>query len=125
MTLNRLVFPDNSRIETFSQTQSQILVNQNAAPLGANSVIGSTGQPFVQLSQKSMVIATTGSPDLVGAQIAMPIDAALLAQAQVSPDNTFVARLTSDRQAWVITEEQKSVNLCVNLGKRGGWLKCG
>lgn len=110
MQLNRLTFPDNSKIETFSQVQKQIIVNQNPNPLSANHVVGSTGQPFVQLSKSSMTIQTNKATDLVGGQIEMSIDPAVLQQMGVSADNTFVAQLSSDRQAWVITEGVKTVN---------------
>ncbi|KAK6088433.1 hypothetical protein SCUP234_00921 [Seiridium cupressi] len=114
MQLNRLVFPDNSKIETFSQAQKQMIVNQNPNPLSANHVVGSTGQPFVQLSQNSMTIQTNKATDLVGAQVEMSIDPNIIQQMGVSPDNTFVAQLSSDRQAWVIMEGIKSVNTTDN-----------
>lgn len=110
MQLNRLTFPDNSKIETFSQSQKQIIVNQNPNPLSANHVVGSTGQPFVQLSQNSLTIQTDKATDLVGAQIEMSIDPNVIQQMGVSADNTFVAQLSADKQAWVIMEGVKSVN---------------
>jgi hypothetical protein len=110
MQLNTLVFPDKSKIETYSQTQRQILVNQNPSPLTANHVVGTSGQPFVQLSQNSMTIATNGATDLVGAQIEFNIDQATLDQNGVTADNTFVAMLDTNRQAWVVMETMKSVN---------------
>ena len=110
MQLNSLQFTDGSKIETFSQTQRQILVNQNPSPLPANHVVGSTGQPFVQLSQNSMIISTNNASDLVGAQIEMAIPQATLDQNGVSADNTFVAMLAPDRQSWMVVESQKSVN---------------
>ncbi|ETS75866.1 hypothetical protein PFICI_12810 [Pestalotiopsis fici W106-1] len=114
MQLNRLIFPDNSKIETFSQSQKQIIVNQNPNPLSANHVVGSSGQPFVQLSQNSMTIQTNKATDLVGGQVEMSIDPNILQQAGVSPDNTFVAQLSPDRQAWIIMEGVKSVNTTDN-----------
>jgi hypothetical protein len=110
MQLNSLTFPDNSKIETFSQTQHQILVNQNTSPLTANHVVGSTGQPFVQLSQNAMTIETNNATDLVGAQIEMKIDPNVLSQNGITADNTFVAKLSPDRQAWIVVEGMKSVN---------------
>ncbi|KAK6220889.1 hypothetical protein LQW54_001809 [Pestalotiopsis sp. IQ-011] len=114
MQLNSLIFPDNSKIETFSQAQKQIIVNQNPNPLSANHVVGSTGQPFVQLSQNSMTIQTNKATDLVGGQVEMSIDPNILQQSGVSPDNTFVAQLSPDRQAWIIMEPVKSVNTTDN-----------
>ena len=110
MQLNRITLPDQSRVETFSQTQRQLIVNQNNAPLPASHVVGSTGQPFVQISPQTMTIQTNQANDLVGGQIIMPIDRNLLQQNQVSIDNAFMAKLSSDRQAWVILEEEKSIN---------------
>lgn len=110
MQLNRVVLPDGSRVETFSQTQRQLIVNQNTAPLPASHVVGSTGQPFVQLSPQSMVIQTNQANDLVGGQIIMSFDRNTLTQNQITVDNTFMAKLSPDRQAWVILEEAKTVN---------------
>lgn len=113
MQLNTLIFPDGSKIETFSQSQKQVLVNQNTIPIAANHVVGSTGQPFVQLSPNSMIIATNNASDLVGAQIEMPIQQATLDQNGVSADNTFVAMLAPDKQSWMVIEGIKSVNTWV------------
>ncbi|KAH9214470.1 hypothetical protein DL95DRAFT_263316, partial [Leptodontidium sp. 2 PMI_412] len=107
-------FPDNSKIETFSQSQQQLIVNQNPSPLTANHVVGSTGQPFVQLSQNSMTIATNNASNLVGAQIELPIDPTILQQNNISPDNAFVAMLSPGRQAWIVMEGIKSVNTTDN-----------
>ncbi|KAH7397502.1 hypothetical protein BKA64DRAFT_623304 [Cadophora sp. MPI-SDFR-AT-0126] len=115
MQLTRVILPDNSVVETFSQTQRQLIVNQNPAPLSANHVVGSTGQPFVQLQQNSMTIATNGAIDLVGAQIELPMDPTMLQQAgNISPENTFVAKLSPDKQAWMVMEGIKSVNTTDN-----------
>ncbi|GKT48260.1 uncharacterized protein ColSpa_08441 [Colletotrichum spaethianum] len=111
MQLNSLVFPDNTKIETFSQTQRQIIVNQNPNPLPASHVVGSSGQPFVQLSRNSFTIQTNGANDLVGAQIELAIDQNTLQQAGVTADNTYVAMLSKDRQAWIVMETVKSVNI--------------
>lgn len=110
MQLNRITLPDQSRIETFSQTQRQLIVNQNNPPIPANQVVGSTGQPFVQISPLTLNIQTNQADDLVGGQVIMPIDRNLLQQNQVLIDNAFMAKLSDDRQAWVIMEEAKSIN---------------
>ncbi|KAM0326134.1 hypothetical protein ACHAQA_006727 [Verticillium albo-atrum] len=110
MQLNRIIMPDQSRVETFSQTQRQVIVNQNPAPLPATHVVGSTGQPFVQLSPNAMTIQTNQATDLVGGSIIMPFDRNALQQNQITPDNTFVAKLSPDRQAWIVLEQDKSVN---------------
>jgi hypothetical protein len=115
MQLNRLTFPDGSRIETFSQEQRQILVNQNPAPLPANRVIGSTGQPFVQMTSTSMQIATNNASDLVGAQLIMSIPPQMLQAMNVVASNTFVAKLSPDRQTWNVVESVKSVNAYVGV----------
>ncbi|KAL8408313.1 hypothetical protein RB594_006929 [Gaeumannomyces avenae] len=114
MQLNQLQFPDGSKIETFSQSQQQLIANLNPNPLGAGNVVGSTGQPFIPLSRNSLNIQTNRAVDLVGGQIEMAIDPALLAAAQIKPENTFVAMLSSDRQAWIVQEDIKSVNTTDN-----------
>jgi sporulation protein YlmC with PRC-barrel domain len=115
MQLNSVQFPDNSRVETYSQTQRQMIVNQSPASLAANHVVGSTGQPFVQLSQNSMTIQTNGATDLVAAQIELPINAQTMQQMNIAPENTFVAMMSQDRQAWIVMEGIKAVNTYVLL----------
>src|ERR1700760_1974164 len=110
MNLNSIQFPDGSRVEAYSQTQRQLLVNQNQAPLPGNQVTGSTGNPFMQLSQNSLIIQTNGGTDLVGAQIELPINQQTLQQNNINPDNTYVAKLAPDRRSWMIMETIKSVN---------------
>jgi hypothetical protein len=110
MNLNSITFPDGSRIETFSQSQRQLLVNQNQSPLPGNQVTGSTGEPFLALSQNSIVIQTNGANDLVGGQIELPINLQNIQSMGINMDNTFVAKLSSDRMSWMIMETIKSVN---------------
>jgi len=78
--------------------------------ISLGQVVGSTGQPFVQLSPNSMTISTNGATDLVAAQIELPINQATLDQNGITADNTFVAKLSSDGQAWIVMEGIKSVN---------------
>jgi hypothetical protein len=111
MNLNSVSFPDGSRIETFSQSQRQMLVNQNQAPLPGNQVTGSTGNPFMQLSQNSLIVQTNGGTDLVGAQIELSMNNQMMQQNNISPDNTFVAKLAPDRRSWMIMDTIKSVNV--------------
>ncbi|KAE9979388.1 hypothetical protein EG328_000873 [Venturia inaequalis] len=114
MILNSVQFPDGSRIETFSQTQRQMLVNQNQAPLPGNQVTGSTGNPFIMLSTTSLVIQTNGGTDLVGAQIELAMNTQLMQQNNISPDNAFVAKLAPDRRSWMVMDGIKSVNTTDN-----------
>lgn len=111
MDLNSFTFPDRSRIEVFSQTQQQLIVNQNTPPVSPNQVTGSTGQSFVALMSQSMSINTNGATDLVGGQIELVMDPQMLQQNAVNPDNTFVAMLAPDRQSWMIMESLRSVNM--------------
>ncbi|KAF2099806.1 hypothetical protein NA57DRAFT_37555, partial [Rhizodiscina lignyota] len=110
MTLNSFQFPDGTKLETFSQTQRQVIVNQNPNPLSANMVTGSTGQPFMALQQNSVVVQTNGATDLVGAQIELPMNMQTIQQMGINPDNTFVAKLSVDRQSWQIQESLRSIN---------------
>ncbi|QDS73110.1 hypothetical protein FKW77_000897 [Venturia effusa] len=114
MILNSVQFPDGSKIETFSQTQRQMLVNQNQAPLPGNQVTGSTGNPFMMLSTSSLVIQTNGGTDLVGAQIEIAMNTQMMQQNNINPDNTFVAKLAPDRRSWMIMDGIKSVNTTDN-----------
>ncbi|TLD37837.1 hypothetical protein E2P81_ATG03512 [Venturia nashicola] len=114
MILNSVQFPDGSKIETFSQTQRQMLVNQNQAPLPGNQVTGSTGNPFMMLSRNSLVIQTNGGTDLVGAQIELAMNTQTMQQNNINPDNTFVAKLAPDRRSWMIMDGIRSVNATDN-----------
>lgn len=110
MQANVVQFQDGTKIETFSQTQRQMIVNQNQVPLNPSQVTGSTGEPFVGLMQNSVSIQTNGANDLVGGQIELPINMQMLQSQGISPDNTFVAQLSPDRQSWMIMEAARSVN---------------
>jgi hypothetical protein len=115
MDLNSFQFPDRSKIETFSQKQQQLIVNQQTPGVPPNQVTGSTGQPFVAMMAQSMSISTNGATDLVGGQIELAIDPQMLATNAVNPDNTFVAMLSPDRQTWMIQETMRSINASVVL----------
>jgi hypothetical protein len=110
MQLNSFQFPDRSKVETFSQKQQQIIVNQQTPAIPANQVTGTTGQPFVQISPQSMTISTNGATDLVGGQIEMVMTMQILQTNAVQPDNTYVAMLSPDRQTWMIQETMRSIN---------------
>ncbi|CZS97517.1 uncharacterized protein RAG0_06567 [Rhynchosporium agropyri] len=110
MALTRVILPDRSVVETYSQTQRQLIINQNQSPLSVNHVVGSTGQPFVQLQQNSMTISTNGASDLVGAQIELQMNPNMLSAGKISPENAFVAKLSPDKQTWMVMEGIKSVN---------------
>ncbi|KAH6872993.1 hypothetical protein BKA58DRAFT_158099 [Alternaria rosae] len=121
MKLNSFQFPDRSRVETFSQKQQQIIVNQQTPAIPANQVTGTTGQSFVAVSPQSMIISTNGATDLVGGQIEMAMTMQNLQGAAVQPDNTYVAMLSPDRQSWMIQETMRSVNttdMTVRMVKR-------
>ncbi|KAL5121157.1 hypothetical protein ACEQ8H_001009 [Pleosporales sp. CAS-2024a] len=121
MTLNSFQFPDRSKIETFSQKQQQIIVNQQTPAIPANQVTGTTGQPFVAISPQSMTISTNNATDLVGGQIEMAISIQAIQQQAVQPDNTYVAMLSPDRQTWMIQESMRTVNstdMTVRMVKR-------
>ncbi|KAF1990367.1 hypothetical protein K402DRAFT_417811 [Aulographum hederae CBS 113979] len=111
MNLNSITFPDNTKIETFSQTQRQIIVNQNSQPLPGNQVTGSTGQPFVALAQQSLIVETNGATDLVGGQMELAMNQQMMQQMNVNPDNAFVGKLAQDRRTWTIMENIRSVNI--------------
>ncbi|KAJ4324931.1 hypothetical protein N0V94_000985 [Neodidymelliopsis sp. IMI 364377] len=121
MDLNSFIFPDRSKVETYSQKQQQIIVNQQQPAIPANQVTGSTGQPFVAITTQSMTISTNGATDLVGGQVEMAMTMQNLQNAAVQPDNTYVAMLSPDRQSWMIQETMRSVNttdMTVRMVKR-------
>ncbi|CBX98197.1 hypothetical protein IAQ61_010296 [Plenodomus lingam] len=121
MALNSFQFPDRSKVETFSQKQQQLIVNQQTPAIPPNQVTGTTGQPFVGISSQSMTISTNGATDLVGAQIQMSMTPESLQAVAVQPDNTYVAMLSPDRQTWMIQESIRTVNgtdMTVRMVKR-------
>jgi hypothetical protein len=95
MKLNSFQFPDRSRVETFSQKQQQLIVNQQTPAVPPN---------------QSMTISTNGATDLVGGQVLMALSMQNLQAAAVQPDNTYVAMLSPDRQSWMIQETMRTVN---------------
>ena len=111
MTLNSFLFPDGSKVETYSQSQQQIIVNQQQPSIPANQVTGTTGSPFIAISPSSMSINTNGATNLVGGQVEMAMTPELLKAARVLMDNTYVAMLSPDRQSWMIQETMRSNNV--------------
>jgi len=111
MQINSVTFPDNTKIETFSQTQKQMIVNQNTAPLPGNQVTGSTGQPFIALAQNSITVQTNDASDLVGGQVELAMNTQMMQQNGINPDNTFVGKLSNDRRTWMVMETIRSVNM--------------
>ncbi|KAF7575329.1 hypothetical protein Ptr902_05688 [Pyrenophora tritici-repentis] len=121
MQLNSFQFPDRSKVETFSQKQQQIIVNQQTPSIPSNQITGTTGQPFVAVSPQSMTISTNGATDLVGGQIEMAMTMQNLQGVAVQPGNTYVAMLSPDRQSWMVQETMRSVNttdMTVRMVKR-------
>jgi hypothetical protein len=110
MDLNSFVFPDGSKLETFSQTQQQLIVNQQTPAVPANQVTGTTGSPFVALMQSSMSISTNNAQSLVGGQIELAMNPQMLQASGINMDNTYVAMLSPDRQTWMIQETMRTVN---------------
>ncbi|KAF2661642.1 hypothetical protein K491DRAFT_647531 [Lophiostoma macrostomum CBS 122681] len=111
MNLNSFTFPDRSKVEAFSQAQQQLIVNQNTPPISGQQVTGSTGQPFVALMPQSLSVNTNGATNLVGGQVELVMDPQMLQQNAVNPDNTFVGKLSPDRQSWMVMETVRSVNI--------------
>jgi len=121
MQLNSFQFPDRSKVETFSQKQQQIIVNQQTPSIPSNQITGTTGQPFVAVSPQSMTISTNGATDLIGGQIEMAMTMQNLQGVAVQPGNTYVAMLSPDRQSWMVQETMRSVNttdMTVRMVKR-------
>lgn len=106
-----LDFADGLVLDLFSPANHTAVVTQNESPLGGNFVTGSTGEPFVALSNYSYIIKVSNSPHDLVAKIEIPHDTDFARAAGVDVSNTYVGTLSTDRRSWVVDESRRNVHV--------------
>lgn len=106
-------FTDGLALDLFSPTNRTLVVTNNTSPLPGNFVKGSSGEGFTNLSKYSWIIKMNETAQDLIAKIELPYDPVALQQEGFDVSNTFVGKLAPDGKAWVVSEEQRNVHVCV------------
>lgn len=107
-------FADGLALDLFSPKNRTLVVKQNQTPLSAKFITGSTGEPFVALSNYSYVISMNETANDLIAKIEIPYDPTVLAGMGIQEANTYVGTLAPDGKSWVISENTRNVHRSEN-----------
>ncbi|KAF1989875.1 hypothetical protein K402DRAFT_460630 [Aulographum hederae CBS 113979] len=114
MQRTTLPFESGLVIDLLAPTPRNLTVNQNPDPLSGSFVTGSTGT-FTSLAPNSFIVTLSDpAPDLVSS-VGLPFDAEALKAQTIDPANTYVGRLASDKNSWVVDDSLRSVSLASSL----------
>jgi hypothetical protein len=104
-------FVDGLALDLFSPFNRTLVVEKNTSPLSGTFVSGSTGEPFVALSNYSWVIKTNDTANDLIAKIELPHDPVTLQQIGINQGNTYVGMLAADGKSWTVSESQRNVHM--------------
>ncbi|CZT48346.1 uncharacterized protein RSE6_09027 [Rhynchosporium secalis] len=107
-------FADGLAIDLYSPKNRTLVVNQNMNPLSAQFVTGTTGEPYIALQTYSYVIQMNETADDLIAKIEVPYDPLRLAGMGVQESNTYVGKLSDDKQSWTVDESTRNVHRSEN-----------
>ncbi|ORY11159.1 hypothetical protein BCR34DRAFT_601606 [Clohesyomyces aquaticus] len=110
-------FVDGLALDLFSPLNRTLVVTKNTAPLPGNFVRGSSGEPFVALSNYSWVVKMNESARDLIAKIELPYDPVMLGKMGVEVANTYVGVLERDwsgGMAWKVDESRRNVHVSEN-----------
>lgn len=107
-------FQDGLALDLFSPQNRTLVVGQNNNPLPGHFVTGTTGGPFVALSNYSYMVKMNEPANDLIAKIELPYDPGVLNQLGVHEANTFVGTLAADGQSWVVDEARRNVHRSEN-----------
>lgn len=107
-------FQDGLALDLFSPKNRTLVVHQNTKPLPGHFVTGSSGAPFVALSNYSYIIKMNETADDLIAKIEIPYDLDTLHRLGVQEGNTYVGTLADDKLSWVISEADRNVHRSEN-----------
>ena len=108
-------FADGLALDLFSPKNRTVVVKQNTSPLGAQFITGTSGEPFMALSNYSYIIQMNETANDLIAKIEVPYDPVKLKAMGIEEANTYVATLAPDKQSWVIDETTRNVHRTENL----------
>lgn len=104
-------FVDGLALDLFSPKNRTLVVQKNTSPLPGNFVTGSTGAPFVALSNYSWMVKLNETANDLIAKIELPYDPVMLKKAGIDQGNTYVGTLAADKKSWIISESQRNVHV--------------
>ena len=107
-------FQDGLALDLFSPKNRTLVVQQNTRPLPGNFVTGTTGAPFIALSNYSYIIKMNETVNDLIAKIEIPYDLDTLNQLGVQEGNTYVGTLADDKLSWVVNEATRNVHRSEN-----------
>jgi hypothetical protein len=107
-------FQDGLALDLFSPKNRTLIVKQNTSPLGAQFVTGTTGEPFVALSNYSYIIQMNETANDLIAKIEVPYDLTMLNAMGIQEANTYVATLAADKKSWVVNDSTRNVHRSEN-----------
>ena len=107
-------FQDGLALDLFSPRNRTLIVKQNTTPLGAQFVTGTTGEPFVGLSNYSYIIQMNETANDLIAKIEIPYKPEKLNAMGVQEANTYVATLATDKKSWVVSESTRNIHRSEN-----------
>ncbi|KAL8412762.1 hypothetical protein RB596_009357 [Gaeumannomyces avenae] len=107
-------FQDGLALDLFSPKNRTLVVWQNTKPLAGHFVTGTTGSPFIALSNYSYIISMNETANDLIAKIEIPYDLDTLNRLGVQEGNTFVGTLAADRMSWVVNEGMRNVHRSEN-----------
>ena len=103
-------FQDGLALDLFSPKNRTLTVQQNTSPLGAQFISGTTGEPFVALSNYSYIISMNETANDLIAKIEVPYDLKSLNAQGIQEANTYVATLSADKKSWVVDDSTRNVH---------------
>ena len=107
-------FQDGLALDLFSPKARTLVVKQNLSPLPPQFVSGTTGEPWIAISNYSYQISFNETANDLVAKIEIPYDPENLKSLNVSEENTYVGRLSTNGQSWIIDELQRNVHRSVS-----------
>lgn len=107
-------FEDGLALDLFSPKNRTLVVKQNNSPLGAQFITGTSGGPFVALSNYSYMIQMNETANDLIAKIEVPYNPVMLSMMGVPEANTYVATLSADKKSWVINDATRNVHRSEN-----------
>jgi hypothetical protein len=107
-------FADGLALYLFSPKNRTLVVSQNRSPLSAQFVTGTTGSPFIALSNYSYMIRMNETANDLIAKIEIPYDPIMLNTMGIPEANTYVGTLAPDKKSWAVNDATRNVHRSEN-----------
>jgi hypothetical protein len=104
-------FKDGLVLDLFSPRNHTLTVRKNASPLPGRFVSGSSGEPFVTLSNYSWVIKVNDTAHDLIAKVELPYDPKNVKRKGCEVANTYVGVLSDDGKSWMVDESRRNVHM--------------